>query len=299
MNDLTLLLCTDMDRTIIPNGAEPEDSEARPRLRQLVRRPDVQLVYVSGRDIGRVDEAIVEYALPQPDFVISDVGTCLHHRQGGEWCHHEDWSTHIAADWAGVMGPQLMSRVLPLLREVPGVTAQEDDRQSAYKASFYTPVEMNTGVLPVLASQLQAAGLRCNLVWSIDEPAQRGLLDVLPASASKLHALRYLQGWLGVADEQLVFAGDSGNDMEVLVSAVNSVLVGNATPQVRAAALERSRQNGTASSLYLAEGTMASGMNGNYAAGVIEGVLHFVPALHDFWRQERQDETEERMSNDS
>lgn len=284
MKDVTLLLCTDMDRTIIPNGAEPEDAEARPRLQQLARRPDVRLVYVSGRDIGRVDDAIAEFALPQPDFVISDVGTSLHHREHGKWQAHDDWFAHIVADWGGVTAPQLMSRIVPLVKEVPGVTVQEDDRQSACKASFYTPVELNTDLLPVLTAQLLEAGLRCNLVWSIDEPAQRGLLDVLPARASKLHAIRYLQGWLDVADSQLVFAGDSGNDLEVLVSEVNAVLVRNASPQVREAALERSRQNGSLSALYLAQG--AAGMNGNYAAGVIEGVLHFVPQLHDFWRQE-------------
>src|SRR5690606_34117869 len=120
-------------------------------------------------------------------------------------------------------------------------------------------------------------------------PARRGLLDVLPASASKLHAIRYLQGWLGVADAQLVFAGDSGNDMEVLVSEVNAVLVRNASPQVRDMALERSRQNGNPAALYLAQVMPGCGMNGNYAAGVIEGVMHFVPALHEFWRQQRHD----------
>jgi len=290
MKGVTLLLCTDMDRTIIPNGAEPEDAEARPRLQQLARRADVRLVYVSGRDISRVDAAIAEFALPQPDFVISDVGTSLHHREGGTWQAHDDWTAHIAADWGGVTAPQLMSSIVPLVKEVPGVIAQEDDRQSAYKASFYTPVEMNTGLLPVLTAQLLAAGLRCNLVWSIDEPAQRGLLDVLPARASKLHAIRYLQGWLDVADAQLIFAGDSGNDMEVLVSEINAVLVRNASPQVREVALERSRDNGSLAALYLAQGM--AGMNGNYAAGVIEGVLHFVPVLHDFWRHER-------ISNDS
>lgn len=285
MTDLTLLLCTDMDRTIIPNGAEPEDSEARPRLRQLAGRPDVCLVYVSGRDIGRVEEAIAEFELPQPDFVISDVGTCLHHREGGSWQAHDDWFTHIAADWGGATTPQLMPKITPLFKEVPGITPQESDRQSPYKASFYTPVEMNAALLPTLEAHLRGAGFHCNLVWSIDEPAQRGLLDVLPARASKLHAIRYLQGWLDVPDSQLVFAGDSGNDMEVLVSEVNAVLVRNASPQVRETALERSRRAGTLSALYLAQGTAASGMNGNYAAGVIEGIVHFVPVLRDFWRQ--------------
>lgn len=282
MSTTRLLLCTDMDRTVIPNGAQAEDSEARPRLQRLVQRADVRLVYVSGRDIGRVERAIAEFALPQPDFVICDVGSSIHQYHAQGWQQREDWCRHIASDWVGMTGPQLMPLLSEVLGEMPGIVAQEEDRQGTFKVSFYTDLALEPGSLTTLAAGLEAAGLRSNLIWSIDEPAQRGLLDVLPASASKLHAIRYVQVQLGIPDEQVVFAGDSGNDMEVLASDINSVLVRNASPQVRETALRLARENGTERALYLAKGEPSSGMNGNYAAGVIEGVKHFVPALRDF-----------------
>lgn len=65
MAEARLLLCTDMDRTVIPNGAAPEDTAARPRLRAFCARPEVTLVYVTGRDQALVKEAITTYALPQ------------------------------------------------------------------------------------------------------------------------------------------------------------------------------------------------------------------------------------------
>lgn len=291
MSATTLLLCTDMDRTVIPNDSHPEDPRARPYLHRLARRDDVCLVYVSGRDIGLVEQAIADFALPQPTYVISDVGTCIHqwHQQG--WRPNEDWAVRIASDWAGMTGWELMPLLIDPLRTgmlsgLPDIAPQEAERQNRFKVSFYTGLTLEQRLLDRLSSDLEAAGLHSNLVWSIDEPAQRGLLDVLPASASKLHAIRYLQAQLGLADEQVLFAGDSGNDMEVLVSNINSVLVRNASAHVRETVLRRVRENGTEHSLYLAVGTTQSGMNGNYAAGVIEGVMHFVPAMRAFLLQE-------------
>ena len=62
-----LLLCTDMDRTIIPNGHQPEHPDARERFRQLCSLPAVKLVYVTGRHLQLVEQAIADYNLPEPD----------------------------------------------------------------------------------------------------------------------------------------------------------------------------------------------------------------------------------------
>jgi sucrose-6-phosphatase len=96
---------------------------------------------------------------------------------------------------------------------------------------------------------------------------------VLPASASKLHALEFLRARLGISLNRTVFAGDSGNDMEVLVSRIPSVLVANAQESVRTEAVAHA----DLATLYLARGGLL-GMNGNYSAGILEGVVHFLPA---------------------
>ncbi|GAB1234429.1 hypothetical protein UT5_08230 [Ferrigenium sp. UT5] len=72
------LLCSDLDRTLIPNGVQPESPGARNIFRRLVARDDVQLAYVSGRHRELIAQAIAEYDLPEPDFVIADVGTTLY-----------------------------------------------------------------------------------------------------------------------------------------------------------------------------------------------------------------------------
>ena len=44
-----LLLCTDLDRTLIPNGPQPESPGARDRFAALAGSPHVVLAYVTGR----------------------------------------------------------------------------------------------------------------------------------------------------------------------------------------------------------------------------------------------------------
>jgi hypothetical protein len=85
---------------------------------------------------------------------------------------------------------------------------------------------------------------------------------------------------------ETVFAGDSGNDLPVLASAVPAVLVANASEEVREAAVRQALANGYPEALYVARGTLP-GMNGNYTAGVLEGVLHYIPEAAR-WLEERR-----------
>ena len=53
-----LLLCSDLDRTLLPNGQQPESPGARERFTRFVPRPEVNLVYVTGRHRQLVEQAI-------------------------------------------------------------------------------------------------------------------------------------------------------------------------------------------------------------------------------------------------
>jgi len=73
-----------------------------------------------------------------------------------------------------------------------------------------------------------------------------------------------------------MYSGDSGNDLAVLASQVPEVLVGNASEEVRREAIRRAAEQRHTEALYLARGGL-KGMNGNYAAGILEGMVHFMP----------------------
>lgn len=275
--DAPILLATDLDRTLLPNGEQPESPMARQRFRNLVARPEVRLVYVTGRHQELVEAAMAEYELPRPDFVIADVGTSLYEVDADEWCQVPEWQQAIASDWGGHGHEELAAMV----GEVSGLRLQEAAKQGSFKLSYYAAALTDPAeLLGAVRQRLEACGARVNLVWSIDETTATGLLDVLPACASKHHALEFLRTRLGIPLNRTVFAGDSGNDMEVLVSGIPSVLVANAQPSVRAEAVSQA----DAASLYLAHGGLL-GMNGNYSAGILEGVVHFIPATRDWLTQ--------------
>jgi sucrose-6F-phosphate phosphohydrolase len=268
-----LLLCTDLDRTLIANGAQPESNGALALFRQLVRREDVTLVYVSGRHRALIEQAIVQYDLPSPDFAIADVGSTVLQVTPSGWQPNDAWDAQIAPDWHGLAHDDLCR----LLSVFPALRLQPREQQNRYKLSYHVALaEDSPALMRAVDARMKDAHIKANLVWSIDEPASVGLLDVLPAGANKLHAIRFLMQQQGYQDEDTLFAGDSGNDLDVLLSGIPAVLVANADPQVKSQAAAANPDT-----LYVARGGYL-GMNGNYSAGILEGVAHYHPAL-DAW----------------
>lgn len=271
----SILLCSDLDRTILPNGDEDEWPGARAVLRLLVERPEIKLVYVSGRDKRLMREAIAEYDLPLPDQAVCDVGASIYEVDGGKWIPCESWHTEIGSDWHGCSSGDLAV----FLQDFDALTLQEPEKQNRFKLSYYAePAVDYRGLIDRIRQHLSHRGMRTQLIWSVDEQRGLGLLDVLPERASKLHAVRYLKDKKGYVKDRVVFCGDSGNDLNVLTSEFQSVLVKNASEEVRQRAVKTVVENGRVETLYLAAGDFL-GMNGNYAAGVIEGLAHFVPAV--------------------
>jgi sucrose-6-phosphatase len=276
----TILLCSDLDRTLIPNGAEDESPQARPLFAGLAAHPQLCLAYVSGRDKNLVKKAIVDFDLPEPDFVIGDVGTTLYHVDGNQWHMNQGWQHEIARDWHGHGHDDITA----LLADMKGkdFELQAPEKQNRYKISYYTdpsidPRTLRQQVTDILDNHQIAA----HIIWSRDDAEQRGLLDILPRRANKLQAIRFLMAEKAFEESNTVFAGDSGNDLDVLVSGLPAVLVKNAADDVRQTALDRLAENGVNNRLYLARGGFA-GMNGNYAAGVLEGLVHFFPATAEW-----------------
>ncbi len=271
----TILLCSDLDRTLIPNGAEPESPQARPVFAHLTAHPRLRLAYVSGRDKPLIKEAIKAFDLPEPDFVIGDVGTTLYHIVGGRWKFDEAWQVEIGRDWHNHDRDDIAGLLSDMKDE--NFYLQPQEKQSRYKISYFTPAADDPqGLKEAITAILNDHGVAANLIWSRDDAEQRGLLDILPRRANKLAAIRFLMDAERIDESNVVFAGDSGNDMDALTSGLKAILVGNAAADVRRTALTHLSRRNMRDRLYPAKGGWG-GMNGNYAAGVLEGVVHFFP----------------------
>ncbi len=270
----TCALFSDLDRTLLPNGRQAESPLARPLLRKLAGHAPLLLAYVSGRHLQLLRAAISDYALPEPSYAVGDVGSSIYQINAGHWLPWQHWQQHIAADWQGA-GHEDLRR---LFADLDPLTLQEPAKQNTFKLSYYLPLQADArAIIGELQQRLLQAGIRGSVIWSIDEEAQCGLLDVLPASATKLHAIEYLLRHHDIPPRQAVFAGDSGNDLPVIASGrIPSVLVRNSQDEVIAEARRLADDSGTPQNLYIARGDFF-GMNGNYAAGVLEGFLHYLP----------------------
>lgn len=285
-----VLLCCDLDRTLIPNGRAEESPDARTRLAHFCAHPAVRLVFVSGRDLRRVLDCIEEWGLPEPDFIVGDVGTTIYARGGqaasvgGEWAHWPAWTSDIAPAWNGLAHDDITH----LFSDITAIRPQEASKQGIFKASYYVERSINQHVLDAeLHGRLWQQGADARLVWSVDEAADLLLLDVLPSSASQMHAMEFLIQHLNFDERRALFAGDSDNDLQALASHINGVLVANAEPSVKECARQLVKAGALEDTLYVARGGLF-GMNGNYAAGVLEGVVHFMPETREYMRLENE-----------
>lgn len=269
MDSYRVYLATDLDRTLLPNGDRLEPAGAREKFAALIARDDIGLIYVSGRDLSLVSAAIQEFSLPVPDYIVADVGSSVYRRQGGRWQILDEWQVAISRDWAGLVSGDLRE----LLGEIHGMELQAESKQGLYKLSFQRrPAGGINHVVDVLSQKLDELHskykARCRVVLSVDETSDTGLVDVLPVSANKCAALEFLAKSLSVDVDHIVFSGDSGNDLDVLLSPLPATLVGNASAEVRKIAMDALVQR-QVSKLYLAKAY--------YAAGILEGFYHYFP----------------------
>lgn len=207
----THLLATDLDHTLV--GREPE-------LRQLLKMLDhhssqIALVYVTGRHAESTLELIKEENLPLPDLLISDVGTKIWHMP--DWEEDREWRKRTEMDWYPTEILQVASQFLELRPQ-----SLPDDRRVSFT------IENKPNMVRNFENFLVKEKLPHHLVYSSNRD-----LDVLPSSAGKGLALDYVVNHLVATGVQLLVAGDSGNDIDMLTRGWPSVIVGNAQPELK------------------------------------------------------------------
>jgi sucrose-6-phosphatase len=279
-----ILLCSDLDRTLLPNGTQAESPQARSKLRCLAQRPEITLVYVSGRHRTLMQSAIRDYDIPLPDYAIGDVGTTIYEVCDNDtWRLWKEWNEEIGQDWQGKSPRDLAL----LFTDIKALRPQEPEKQNQFKLSFYAPPDVDRDrLISILEQRLYDEGVLATLIWSVDETVPIGLLDVLPKRANKLHAICFLMERKHFPKDRTVFAGDSGNDLEVLTSGLQAILVRNAQDEVREEALRRLPEKDR-KQLYCARGSFM-GLNGYYSAGVLEGLAHFFPETRAWMEENRE-----------
>jgi sucrose-phosphate synthase len=235
--DASFVLVTDIDDTLVG------DEEALERLlawrKANARR--VAFGVATGRSFPRTLEILAAWKVPLPDVLVTAVGTEI--RFASDLKPDRAWESHIRHGWR-------RDEIVRALSSVAGLKKQPEANDGPYKASWDV-VPGRTVDLEAIRRLLHARGLAARLVFS-----QGKFLDVLPVRASKGLAVRFLALRLGLPLESFLVAGDSGNDLEMLVGDTMAVVVGNHKPE-----LEELRGRDR---VYFASAP--------YAGGILEGI---------------------------
>lgn len=259
------LFASDLDGTLIPLEKEPRYQDAIFALGEKLQAHQVDTVYVTGRRLELTLEAMEKYSLPPPRYLITDVGTGIYTQQVSEaWTLEPLYAQQLRSIWQGKSGEEVSG----LLPEINGMRPQEAICQGEFKRSYY--LELGADVEEVrnqIFSAMKKEGIEVQIIYSVDPLRNLGLIDILPEGTSKLSALNFLIKHLQLDPSSVVFAGDSGNDLEVFLSGLPAILVANTPEEIKEQARLRAKEKGELEKLFFAEG--------KYAEGVLEGCQHF------------------------
>jgi sucrose-6F-phosphate phosphohydrolase len=268
------LIASDMDRTIMPNGEQEADPNAIDDFKKLLRvHGNILLAYMTGRHLELAEDAIKEYELPIPDLIVGDVGTTIYERTGNTWKKDPGWRKMISKGWKNY-SRKYIGKLLSDIRELE---EQEPEKLTEFKQSYYLHLDVDRDrIVKMINNRLQDKGINSQIIYSIDEIKNVGLLDILPNDAAKDSALRYLEKkfYPYIKGNHILFAGDSGNDILALTAGYNAVLVNNAINTVKREVRSLARKMKLEDRIYFASGSYDCGQ-GNYTSGVIEGAFHF------------------------
>ena len=262
------ILATDLDRTLLPNGSWESDAAAISMFNELTEQHDILVVYVTGRNLDLTEKAIREYGVRHPHFLCGDVGTTIRKYHSGQWHDDEGWVSHVKRSsprWDA-------SSIKQAVAHVDGMREQEAEHQNQFKQSYYVDKTKKEDVLEQVNALVKDKFDEV-IVYSFDSQDGKGLIDFLPHSATKQTALEYVAEAFEVAKDQVVFCGDSGNDIFPLTAGFRGVLVRNADQQLVENVHAAMEQN-PALQAYFARGGF-QGLNGSYTSGVIEGAYHY------------------------
>ncbi len=245
LQHISSMFITDIDGTMISEAhGHPGLDDLRTYLQQ--RNSRMAFGIASGRSYDLVIEALHEHDLPDPEFLVCAVGSQIFYRSGNKYLEDKSWSSHLSRNWK-------RSDIVAKLKSVPWIELQEEAGQNPYKISYYYEASRwdEDLLVRMLGRHMQ------DLVLI---PSHERFLDILPKRASKGKALRYISKKWAISGSDIVTAGDSGNDLDMLkIPSIMSIVVGN-----RSVELEhlRARKN-----LYLASKPAA--------AGILEGLQHY------------------------
>jgi sucrose-phosphate synthase len=233
------LIVTDLDNTLTG------DDESLERFKELINsQKNIGFGIATGRRLDSAMHMIETLGLPQPDLIDTDAGTQLHY--GSDLTPDRSWQKSIGYAWK----PDEIVRVLS---DVEGLYRQSDEHQSDFKISYELDMKVGPSFSKI-KTMLREAGVRARVLLSLGM-----FVDIIPVRGGSDYSMRHVLWKWGFAPEHVLVAGDSGNDIGMLLGRTLGVVVGNHSKE-----LNRLKNRPR---VYFAKAP--------HAAGILEGIEYY------------------------
>jgi len=208
------LLISDIDDTVLGDPA------ASSRFESYIASLDAvaAIVYATGRRFQSVHRRVEAGELPEPLAVIGGTGSEIRAFPSGE--ANSEWIARMHSDWSA-------QRIREILTIDHGLELQPESEQLDFKVSFYFE-DAASDQLDHLQANLRAQGLPVDYIYSSNRD-----LDFLPAGVNKGAAARFLSQQLGFDTDDVIVAGNSGNDAKLFEHEFRGIIVGNAHEELK------------------------------------------------------------------
>jgi sucrose-phosphate synthase len=232
---------SDLDQNLIG------DTTALKRFADVIKKNHKCVTFgiATGRRIDSALGLMKKHCIPTPDILISSLGTRIHY--GQSLTEDNYWADHIDYDWSG-------QRIRRILGKLPGLKPQEKIEQTTFKVSYYYDPEI-APTIEQIVSQLRQKEITANVMLSFGQ-----FLDIVPSRASKGQALRYVSQRLDIPLEQILVAGGSGTDEDMMRGNTLAVVVGNRHHEELSQLVDQER-------IYFA--------GQDHALGILEAIEHY------------------------
>lgn len=264
------LIASDMDRTLLPNGNHRVSKGAMNKLKKELKKNKVKVIFVTGRYESLIKDGIDRYNTPKPEYIISLLGTVVYNYKKGQFIKDKQWENILAKDWKKYKRQDIEN----LLSDIKELKVQPAITLNDYKQSYYYNPKINIKkLINKIKARLKNKGIKAEIIDSIDVNRNTGLLDIVPQSGTKLSALNYVIKKMKIKKSDVLYAGDSGNDLLPLASGVFGVLVKNASQKTKDKLIKIATEKKLNNKIHIAKGSKK--LNGNYASGIIEAAYKF------------------------
>lgn len=232
---------SDLDQNLIGSAA------GRKELMALLksRRKNMIFGIATGRSRDSALAMMVKSGIPLPDVLISSLGTAIFY--GRSLISDENWRRHLDYLWT----PQTVRR---LLADVPGLSPQPEEMQGEFKVSYYYD-EAKAPSMEELNAHLRKHDQSVSSSLAFGQ-----YLDIVPVRASKGLALRWVSHRLEIPLENILVAGGSGADEDMMRGNTKAVVVAN-------------RHHEELSGLTAADNIYFA--KKSYADGILEAIEHY------------------------